>query len=450
MLPDNDMQKNLVWAGGILYLAGLLFCVFFIAEHDIKMSTVKGFVQDIEDQESWASGGNSLRRLAFMSCAASGILGLILGRGKRFSWNFPMVLLAIYLCWTGASVVWSIDPGATMRRYIVMMFCVVGCIGFTRLLTMEQVLVATIITVFGWLFVGLAAEIAFGSFLPHTGDHRFAGTVHPNLQAANLSMLSIAAFTMAALRPKLSWLFYGIMAFAFLFLLLTKCRTATGVLPVSLMFVWIATQPVKNVALGSLVGFWVFSTLVFAFLVTGFDPIAEYSDVLLLGRGEETGSSLTGRLPLWNQLSGYIVSRPLHGFGFGAFWTPRHIYDIAIGQEWVISEAHSSYVDTTLQTGLIGAILMVAVAVSTLLYAMVSYRRTREPEFMFIIGGVVFCIFRGFTESGLSGPGGFTSPLFLVMSAHAWNAHRRSDMSSSAEDPVSEPNPSYSSGVSHE
>ena len=421
MLTENDNWEIWRWTGSVLFLAAMLFTIFLVAEHDMKMVTVEGFVQDIEDQQGWAAGGNSLRRLAFLGCAGFGMLGLMMGQWGRFRWNVPMVLFMVYVAWTGASVSWSIDFGASVRRYVLMLCCVIGCIGLTRFVTIEQVLIATMIAMLGWLLVGISAELYFGAFRPHDLEHRFAGTIHPNLQAANLAMVFFAAFTMSRIRPKLKWLLYAIMFVVFAFLLMTKCRTVVGVLPLAFLIIWLTTQPMQKVAIGSLAGIWMASSAAFVFLVIGFDPISEFSEVLLLGRGEETGSSLTGRLPLWKDLSGYIRGRPLHGYGFGAFWTPNHIYDIAKSQEWVISEAHSSYIDAILQIGLIGVLLLLSVAVSTFIQAVVAFRQTGRPEYIFIIGGVFFCLCRGFTESGLSEPAGFSSPLFLVMAANSWN-----------------------------
>ena len=58
-LNDNqtaaDLWSDWLYWAKILFLAGLSFFVFLIAEHDSKMATLKNFVQDIEDQESWAA-----------------------------------------------------------------------------------------------------------------------------------------------------------------------------------------------------------------------------------------------------------------------------------------------------------------------------------------------------------------------------------------------------------
>jgi len=172
-------------------------------------------------------------------------------------------------------------------------------------------------------------------------------------------------------------------------------------------------------------GVWLIATIGLLCLISEFDPVAEYQEVLLLGRGEETGTSLTGRLPLWEDLSAYISLRPSKGYGYRAVWTPRHIYDIAVSQEWVISEAHSTYIDATLQLGVVGAATLLFTELTTFLYAALYFRKTQQPAYLFLVGGVFFCIVRGFTESGLGDPTGVTPFLFLTMAAHTWNGKRK-------------------------
>jgi len=114
----------------------------------------------------------------------------------------------------------------------------------------------------------------------------------------------------------------------------------------------------------------------------------------------------------------------MKGFGFGAFWTPKHIYEIKVSQEWVISEAHSSYLDTALQLGVIGVVLFVAVEICTFLHAAFLSRVTQDPAYLFLVGGVFFCVMRGFTESGLTGASPVTAFLLVALTAHSWNGNR--------------------------
>lgn len=426
-MTDSNENSSVKWLSSsiakTIFLAAIVGGTFF-SEQDIAFSLTENFVAEIEDQESWAAGGDSFRRVAFLSCAVFGMLSLVLVRGKTFRLNLPTVLIAIYLLWAGASYTWSIDPGTTARRFILVLCCGFGCFGFCKLIDVKDAVFAAVIVSLGYLAIGVAAELVFGTFRPHVGGYRFAGSMHPNIQGANLAMGSIAAFTMARVKPESKVVFYGIFGLLFLFLLLTRCRSAAAAVPVSLAVIWIASQPVQKIVLGLVAGFWLVSTIALICMVTDFNPITEYRDVLLMGRAEETGESLTGRLPLWQDLGGYISARPLKGYGFKAFWNPRHITDIAIGQEWVISEAHSSYVDTTLQLGVVGALLLSLTALSMFFFSAFIYRKTMQPEYLFLVGGVAFCIVRGFTESGLNGASPITAFLFLALTAHSWNGDR--------------------------
>ncbi len=406
-----------------VFLAAVTAIVFF-TEHDIKMSQSQTFVAEIEDQESWAAGGNKFRQIAFLSCAAIGTISLLFGRVGTFRFNLPVVLIGCYILWAGASTQWSIDSGTTMRRYLLVLCCVIGCVGYSRFLRVQDAVFAAMMVSLAYLTLGVAMELFFGSFRPYIGEYRFAGTMHPNMQAANLAMGSIAAWVMARVRPQAKLIFYGLFGLLFLFLILTKCRSATGAVPVALGIIWLASQPTRNIFIGVLAGFWVVASIGLICMVSGFDPIAEYQEVLLMGRGEETGSSLTGRLPLWQDLSEYISRRPWKGHGYRAFWNPRHIYEIAVSQQWVISEAHSSYIDATLQLGLIGCTIFILAELCTLFYAAICFRITQRPAYLFIVGGVVFCLARGLTESGMSDPNAPSAFIFLALAAHSWKSDR--------------------------
>ena len=427
--PSSNSLQNWLFSSTakVAFLVFASASAFYFAEHNIEISKTAAFVEDIEDQESWAAGGNKLRQISFLGIATIGGLSLVLGRGGRFRLNPPVVLIAVYVLWAGASYVWSIDPGATMRRYIVMLCCVVGCIGFSRFLRVRDAVLAAVLVPSVYLVLGVLCEIALGSFRPHVGDYRFAGSVHPNIQAANLAMGSIAAFTMARIQPKLKVLYYVAFCILFLFLILTKCRSATATVPVALGIIWLIAQPSRNIFMTVMGAIWIGTTIGLVCMITEFDPISQNQDVLLMGRREETGSSLTGRLPLWEDLSVYIARSPTRGYGYRAFWNPRHIYEIAVSQEWVISEAHSSYIDATLQLGVVGAFMLLLTELTAFLYAAFCFRNTQRPEYLFLVGGIFFCIVRGFTESGLGDPIALTSFLFLSLAAHSWHTPPRTD-----------------------
>jgi exopolysaccharide production protein ExoQ len=70
-------------------------------------------------------------------------------------------------------------------------------------------------------------------------------------------------------------------------------------------------------------------------------------------------ATLTGRVPLWQAVDAQIVSQPLLGFGYGAFWDPGNVtaWQIWASQGWQAPHAHNGYRDLLLGTGLVGLTL---------------------------------------------------------------------------------------------
>src|SRR5690606_21925968 len=83
-------------------------------------------------------------------------------------------------------------------------------------------------------------------------------------------------------------------------------------------------------------------------LALGLDHILPLLDsASSLGRVDADNVTLTGRLPIWTHVLAYVGEHPLQGYGFDAFWTPKHLLEFArLG--WSIPNAHSVYMDLSL------------------------------------------------------------------------------------------------------
>ncbi|MCU1262470.1 MAG: hypothetical protein JWO80_5355, partial [Bryobacterales bacterium] len=101
--------------------------------------------------------------------------------------------------------------------------------------------------------------------------------------------------------------------------------------------------------------------------------LAFSSDPLLLGRQDSDATTLTNRIPLWQECLRFFKERPILGYGFGAFWTPDTTSDVSVPPEmaWFplserkiadnlyVDAAHNTYLEMALGTGLVGASLFV-------------------------------------------------------------------------------------------
>ncbi len=75
--------------------------------------------------------------------------------------------------------------------------------------------------------------------------------------------------------------------------------------------------------------------------------------IALLGRD----MSFTGRVPVWIDLINMGLKRPLLGYGYGGFWIPERVDEMS---EWGsrFSQGHSGYLETFVEAGFMGVILL--------------------------------------------------------------------------------------------
>ena len=76
-------------------------------------------------------------------------------------------------------------------------------------------------------------------------------------------------------------------------------------------------------------------------------------------------ATLTGRVPLWHLVDGYIAQRPWQGYGYGAFWSQSNPakFVIEAALQWVPPHAHNGYRDMLLNFGIPGLLLLVVTIV---------------------------------------------------------------------------------------
>jgi exopolysaccharide production protein ExoQ len=75
-------------------------------------------------------------------------------------------------------------------------------------------------------------------------------------------------------------------------------------------------------------------------------------------------SGLTGRTALWSVVTSLIRNRPFLGYGYRSMWGPTDTYRILADEQtggWGVTSAHNSYLEVTLELGLIGMGVMVAI-----------------------------------------------------------------------------------------
>ena len=373
--------------------AAIVAAAFFGMEHFPAASTTENYAPSQESMEGANTTADPGRRVALLGLLGLTVFGVWKGRAAPFQlWNggFAGWAPILWVGWLTLSFLWSYDPKTTFRRLIVLALFHACAFAVCRLLTARQAVKFVALTVGLQLAVGVLAEFGYGTFRPWKGDYRFAGTVHPNMQASQLSAGCVAAASLAAFggtwKRRFRWA--GFAAALFLFLFLTKSRTSTGgallavagVLCLSIPPDWKRSLVIPAVMAGC-VGLMVLS-------FGGFDPSEEVRDAAMMGRNEQE-TSLSGRVPIWEALDPYVAERWWLGWGYNAFWSKEHIDALTSDVDFTFSGAHSAWYEALLEGGIVGATLLAMTLAFGLIRSGREFLRGRGPAPAFVFGLLV-------------------------------------------------------------
>ena len=350
-------------------LAAVVIALSFAgANHLLGTSLRDDYSLDEKELGQTEAGGDVLRRAGFLTLAAFGAVGAVIGRAgpvrvpllSRRGAGFTGVLLVAFFAWWSASVAWSDDPPLSARRIAVVCLFLLGAVGAARALDGRRLVLAGVGAVSLHLLAGVAVEAGLRTFVPWRSGYRFSGTIHPNIQALQLAAgvcgcAALSGFGRGGRKTRVGWLLWGALLAGFL--VLTKSRTATAgaLLALSAAGLTAASPATKLLSLaGGAVGL---AGVLLAVLLAGADPTADVRDAALMGRTEQQ-SSLSGRLPIWEAILPHIAERPWVGHGYGAFWSRERVDAISDEVGWALSASHSGWVEAAAEVGLIGAGLM--------------------------------------------------------------------------------------------
>lgn len=393
-VPEATERRNYA----LWFAIALLGLVFFYKDHNFSVTLYEMWTPWSDDGDPIAAGGNLLKGLALGTIAALGACLWIQSSWRPFEFNYQLGWwIVAYVAWCVLSLLWSVDAGMTIRNLAVLLFCFAGALGIARRFQPRDLLFMVFV-LFGCYFaVGFFTELALGTFKPWSSEYRFAGTVHPNTQGGFLSLLCVSAFCLSRTSPHKRW-FLLVCVIAALFVLLTKSRTATAATMLGMVTVWCIDFPARVKILTVLAVTWVVGTTILFSMLAGMDVIEETTQAAMLGREAES-EALTGRIPIWMELSRYLQDRPMFGYGYQAFWNPKHIELVSDELEWTFREAHSSYIEAVLAIGIIGAFLMLACVAQALRLATRQHRVTHDPAVAFIAAQLMMIALTGFFES---------------------------------------------------
>lgn len=313
------------------------------------------------------SSGSAISRLLWLGLLGSG--GLVLLWRSSLGWlllrwvnPFFLAFAVLAFC----SVLWSIEPGVSLRRMI-RLFAVIGVSAMFVLLAWHRRRFQNVMRPL--LTVLLAGSILFGLAFPHLGIHsesnaELAGawrglTAHKNSLGALASLGAILWFHGWLTREVRLAVALPCGLIAMTCLMLARSSTAVVTTLFVMMFLVMLLRTPQNLRryMPWAVSLFVIALLTFAVAVLRLVP---GMDVLLQPVVMLTGKDLTftGRSEIWQIINEHIQFAPMLGSGYGAYWigpmphSPSYVF--LSRMYFYPGSAHNGYLEVVNDLGFVG------------------------------------------------------------------------------------------------
>ena len=312
--------------------------------------------------------------------------------------NFLTILLrspglTIICLMAVASMLWSIDPGTSLRRGIAIFFTTMFGFYIASALSWREM-----ITILGivWIILGIGNFLA-GALVPgfgvmheiHVGAWRGLW-FEKNAMGGNFARAAfIFGFLLMMDKHRRKIWGFGFILSVMLVLLSTSKTSLLGMLlgfGVLVLYLWM--QQGKLVTVSTL---WLIlaSSLAATFVVI----LAPEVLVKIIGRD----LTFTGRTYIWEVLIDLIGQRPVLGYGYGAFWgeysAPANM--VRTITEWPVPTAHNGIIEVALAIGWLGVAIFLFDFVLNFFRA--AFTVHKRPTSLFALG--IFLLFVLFSIS---------------------------------------------------
>lgn len=350
------------------------------------------------------SSGSAFEALLYSATTLTCILAGVNSSRRMLSTSLGLTIVLLLL-YCMISLTWSSSPGVAIPRFIQFTLVAVSTLVMVRAFGTDRavrVFMAAAFTVSAvdLLSVALFAEAIHGPTNSHPSLYgSWRGLhLHKNYLGAVAAITFLMFFFSNLHRRILTWTprHAVISGLPLIALLGSGSKTSIILTPLAMVITLMSAHlRARMTYTGRVLFVFLFFVLLFSAALT-FSPIIE--GIL------DDGSLLTGRVGLWQAISGYISTNWLTGSGYGSFWRLGDnslILRMAEGWATRTGQAHNGYLDVMLTLGVFGLVLsLVAFFFSPLMDA------TRAPihtngTYAAVFSVVVFCLLHNLTESSL-------------------------------------------------
>lgn len=282
-----------------------------------------------------------------------------------------MALLAL----AGASALWSIDGGATVRRTIWLALTM----AFGLYLAWRYEWRALLNVLAGGFAILIAGSFMLGVLAPGIGlmaqEHPGAWQglwTHKNTLGGVMALAVSACAAAAAITPERRTLWAAAAMASFGLVLLSTSKTALlaallglGVIGFSAL---VRRGPVHAV---------IAVCTVLAVAIAGGGVVLLAPDLVVAALGRDL--TLTGRTEIWEASARFVEARPWLGYGYYAFWLPEMgpAYWVREAVQWPVASAHSSWLELALGLGRVGVAVFALQLLATLAH---GARAAMQPQ----------------------------------------------------------------------
>lgn len=329
---------------------------------------------------------------------------LTLPRGVPVQSGALLPLIGLALFWAAASWLWSVDRGTTARELARLSICAGVAAALARRFELRELCVVVVIALSASALSAVGYEVVSGGFKPWQADYRMTGTLHSNALGIQAGVVAILAYAFAKRGNDYKFVWYTVLVAAVTVVILTKTRTALATVFVGIVVAHTIGRPARQwLFYGSLAATAVAIGLVSASVFDyPFDKKIE--KIANLGRSGDDAESLTGRVPLWGFILEETASRRLQGVGYGAFWMRDRTYEANVALQWFPRQSHSAYVDILANLGVVGLVLVVALALAALIQSVVQVNLSGLPEYCALASILTAAFVNGITETAFTAP----------------------------------------------
>jgi O-antigen ligase len=384
-----------------LFFVAIFFLIHHNPQHAFDWQNSLNYKELVDKQRGIAhviDEGSIKGKIGYLAIGLFGVFGLLRkNRGALSIKGLLGGLILVYFIWAFLSVLWTDDLPLTLRKLGVLALVSLGALAFATRFSLREIVWFSFFSTMVYAVIGLVTELSFGTFIPWASAYHFSGTLHPNTQGINCSIMLISALYLARTSEGRSRLLFLIATIAALILLiLTKSRTSFASAIIAIIAGWVLSSSTSRrltLLITVILGGALF------LILFGESLMPSLREGVLLGRDSEDVGTLSGRTLVWEMCMLFVAKHPFTGYGYGAFWTPKRALEIMSFQEWDVSTAHSVFIDLTLSLGLPGVILYVLLLVIGIKRCFRYYSVTNDLNYIFMGSIMIYCFASGLLES---------------------------------------------------